>query len=159
MIHLSGFDRFVKEQLQVKNYLRYVDDFALFHGDRDFLVDARYQVEAYLESIYLTIHPIKSQLFETKYGTNFVGFRVLSDRLRVRSENLRRGRRRLRVMKKACQLGTIDRDKLDLSMQSWFAHLVHAHSCIYARKLLLASKNEIPQGCRTNKSRSPILVK
>jgi retron-type reverse transcriptase len=139
-VYLSGFDRFVKEQLQVKNYLRYVDDFALFHSDRAFLADARCQVEAYLESIYLTIHPIKSQLFETKYGTNFVGFRVLRDRLRVRSENLRRGRRRLRVMKKACQLGAIERNKLDLSIQSWFAHLGHAQSWHLRQKIIASLK-------------------
>lgn len=134
-VYLSGFDRFVTEQLKVKNYLRYVDDFALFHSDREFLADARCQVEDYLENIYLTIHPIKSQLFATKHGANFVGFRVLCDRLRVRSENLRRGRRRLRVMKKACQLGTIERDKLDLSIQSWFAHLAHAHTWRLRQKI------------------------
>ena len=139
---LYSFDRFVKEQLQVKNYLRYVDDFALFHSDRAILADARCQVEAYLESIYLTIHPIKSQLFETKYGTNFVGFRVLSDRLLVRSENLRRGRRRLRVLKKACQSGAIERDKLNLSMQSWFAHLGHAHSWHLRQKIIASLKEQ-----------------
>jgi hypothetical protein len=88
----------------------------------------------------LTIHPIKSQLFETKYGTNFVGFRVLRDRLRVRSENLRRGRRRLRVMKKACQLGAIERNKLDLSIQSWFAHLGHAQSWHLRQKIIASLK-------------------
>ena len=61
---------------------------------------------------------------------------MLRDRLRVRSENLRRGRRRLRVMKKACQLGTIERDKLDISIQSWFAHLAHAHSWHLRQKII-----------------------
>jgi retron-type reverse transcriptase len=44
-VYLSGCDRFVKEQLQAKNYLRYVDDFALFSSDRLFLADCRGAIE------------------------------------------------------------------------------------------------------------------
>ena len=49
-VYLSGLDRFIKEQLNIKNYLRYVDDFALFHSDRHFLAEARIAIEAYLET-------------------------------------------------------------------------------------------------------------
>lgn len=135
-VYLSGFDRFIKEQLHVKNYLRYVDDFALFHSDRHFLAEARGAIESYLESIYLTIHPVKSQLFQTKHGTNFVGFRVLGNRLRVRGENLRRGQRRLKNMQKLCRLGKMERERLDLSLQSWFAHLAHAHTWYLRQKIM-----------------------
>ena len=75
-LYLNGFDHFVREQLRVGQYLRYVDDFALFSDDRAFLADARQQVEAYLSHLRLKIHPIKSQLFATRHGANFVGFRI-----------------------------------------------------------------------------------
>jgi retron-type reverse transcriptase len=48
-VYLNGFDHFVKEELQVKKYIRYVDDFALFEDDWDFLADARIAIEEYLE--------------------------------------------------------------------------------------------------------------
>ncbi len=38
-IYLNGLDHFVKEQLRASKYLRYVDDFALFADDRNFLSD------------------------------------------------------------------------------------------------------------------------
>lgn len=135
-VYLSGFDRFIKEQLHVKNYLRYVDDFALFHSDQGFLTEARGAIESYLESIYLTIHPVKSQLFQTKHGSNFVGFRVLGNQLKIRGENLRRGRRRLKHMQKLCRLGKMERERLNLSLQSWFAHLAHAHSWYLRQKIM-----------------------
>ncbi|MDF5733613.1 MAG: RNA-directed DNA polymerase [Rhizonema sp. PD38] len=97
-VYLNGFDHFVKEKLKVKKYLRYVDDFALFSDDWEFLAEARLAVEEYLAQLRLKIHQIKSQLFETKHGPNFVGFRILPDCIRVRTENLRRARRRLRKM-------------------------------------------------------------
>ncbi len=97
-IYLNSFDHFVKEQIKASQYIRYVDDFALFSDDKMFLENARVRIEEYLAGLRIKIHPIKSQLFETKHGANFVGFRILPDRIRVRSDNLRLARKRLRKM-------------------------------------------------------------
>jgi retron-type reverse transcriptase len=123
--YLNYFDHFIKEQLKVEKYLRYVDDFALFSNDREFLVDARYSIEEYLAGLRLKIHPVKSQLFETNSGANFLGFRILPDRIRVRTENLRRGKRRLKKMQDDYIQGKISLEKVSQSIQSWFAHLEH----------------------------------
>ncbi len=125
-IYLNNFDHFVKEQLKVTKYLRYVDDFALFADEREFLAEARKSIESYLAKLRLRIHPIKSQLFATKHGANFVGFRIFPDRIRVRSANLRRGRRRLGRLQTHYAQGKIDKQKVDQSLQSWQAHLDHA---------------------------------
>ncbi len=122
-VYLNNFDHFVKEQLKVRKYLRYVDDFALFSDDWGFLVEARLAIEEYLDKLRLKIHPVKSQLFQTNHGANFVGFRILPDHIRVRTENLRRARRRLRKMQNDYIHGKISPEKVSQSIQSWFAHL------------------------------------
>ncbi len=125
-VYLNGFDHFVKEQLHVQKYLRYVDDFSLFSDDWNFLFDARLAIEEYLgNQLRLKIHPIKSQLFETKHGANYVGFRILPNCIRVRTENLRRARRRLKIMQNKYEKGKIDSERVSESIQSWFAHLEH----------------------------------
>lgn len=124
-IYLNGFDHFVKEELKAPKYLRYVDDFALFSDDYDYLFDARAAIEEYLASLRLRIHPIKSQLFETAYGANFVGFRVFQDRIRVRSDNLRRARSRFKQLQRAYSKDRISFERLSQSVQSWAAHLKH----------------------------------
>jgi retron-type reverse transcriptase len=134
-IYLNGFDHFIKEQLHIKRYLRYVDDFALFSGDhRSHLADARLQIEAYLTTLRLKIHPIKSQLFETRTGTNFVGFRIfpnsknkpLKPKIRVRNDNLRRARRRFRQLQQDYSHYRISLEQLTQCLRSWEAHLKHA---------------------------------
>lgn len=47
-VYLNGFDHFVKEKLSVARYVRYVDDFALFSDDREFLAEARRAIEDHL---------------------------------------------------------------------------------------------------------------
>ena len=123
--YLNPFDQFVKNTLRVKNYVRYVDDFALFSDSREFLQDARQAIEENLATLRLKIHPVKSQLFETRHGANFLGFRVLPDRIRVRTENLRRARQRLRRLHAEYAIGKLSLKELTQSLQGWEAHLKH----------------------------------
>jgi retron-type reverse transcriptase len=137
-VYLNGFDHFVKEELKSSKYVRYVDDFALFSDDREFLAEARPAIEKYLAKLRLKIHPVKSQLFETKQGANFLGFRILPDRIRVRTENLRRARRRLRRMQKHYIRGKIGKQQVQQSIQSWVAHLEHGDTW-HLRQQIFAS--------------------
>ncbi|MBD2596523.1 RNA-directed DNA polymerase [Nostoc spongiaeforme FACHB-130] len=124
-IYLNGFDHFVKEQLKISKYVRYVDDFALFSDQRELLADARLAVEEYLTKLRLNIHPVKSQLFETKVGTSFLGFRIFAEKIRVRNSNLHQARRRLKRLQTDYAQGRIQLEKVNQSIQSWFAHLEH----------------------------------
>jgi retron-type reverse transcriptase len=124
-VYLNGFDHFVKEQLKVKRYLRYVDDFSLFSDDRPFLEQAWLAIEAYLTTLRLKLHPIKSQLFETRHGANFVGFRILPDCIRVRKSNLQRARQRLRQLQQDYATGQVSLESVIQRLQSWEAHLMH----------------------------------
>jgi retron-type reverse transcriptase len=131
--YLNGFDHFVKEHLKVGQYLRYVDDFALFSDDDGFLTEAKQAIVSYLTTLRLRMHPVKSQLFATRIGANFVGFRVLPTgepwpqqiRIRVRNDNLRRSRHRLRALQTAYASGEISLTQLTQAIRSWIAHLEH----------------------------------
>lgn len=127
-IYLNPFDHFIHEQLKISKYIRYVDDFALFDQDKQKLQNARRRLEAFLDSLRLKIHPIKSQLFKTEQGANFLGFRIFPEYIRVRNENLRRGRRRLRRMRREYQAGKISQAEIERSRQSWWAHLDYGNT-------------------------------
>ncbi len=124
-VYLNGFDHFIKEKLKASKYVRYVDDFALFSDDKEFLAEARLAMEEYLASLRLIMHPAKSQLFETRHGANFLGFCILPDIIRVRTENLRRAKRRLKRLKAEYEEGKIELEQITHSIRSWIAHIKH----------------------------------
>ena len=131
--HLNPFDQFIKNVLRAKKYVRYVDDFALFSDDKEFLQDARQAIEDNLAVLRLKVHPIKSQLFETRHGANFLGFRIFPVEdtfpkqvyIRVRTENLRRARRQQRKLQADYAIGRLSLKDLAQSLQGWEAHLKH----------------------------------
>lgn len=124
-IYLNSLDHFVKDKLKICKYVRYVDDFALFSDQRELLADARLAIEEYLANLRLKIHPIKSQLFATKIGASFLGFRIFTETIRVRNNNLHHARRRLKGLQTDYLQGRIELEKVNQSLQSWFAHLAH----------------------------------
>ncbi|MEB3295576.1 MAG: hypothetical protein VKJ24_20685 [Synechococcales bacterium] len=121
----------------------YGTHFALFADDRGFLAAARTAIEAYLATLRLTIHPIKSQLFETNHGANFVGFRILPNQIRVRGDSLQRGRKRFRKNRLRVLLGRMTEADWARSTQSWMAHLQHADSWRLRQAIL--AETEMPQ--------------
>lgn len=127
-LYLNSLDHFVKEILQARQYLRYVDDFALFSDNKEFLTDARPEIEAHLATLRLKIHPIKSQLSTTRIGASFVGFRVFPNHIRVKAANLHRSRYRLRQLQRDYASGEVSLDQITRSLQSWGAHLNHANT-------------------------------
>jgi RNA-directed DNA polymerase len=127
-LYLNGLDHFVTEKLKIPRYIRYVDDFALFSQDPEQLASAKIRIVEYLNALRLKLHPIKSQLLQTKHGVNFLGFRILPHQIRVRSENLRRGRKRVKILKQQLVTGEVDRLHIQRSLQSWQAHLAHGNT-------------------------------
>jgi retron-type reverse transcriptase len=136
--YLNGLDHFVKETLHIPKYLRYVDDFALFSNDKAQLAEARPQIEQYLAPLALKIHPIKSQLFETRHGATFVGFRVLPNQIRVCHKNLYHARRRITQLKTHYLQGDIALSAFQHSLASWSAHLHHGNAQHLQKQLFMS---------------------
>ncbi len=113
----------LKEQLKVKKYLRYVDDFALFSNDKDSLRLLRAQIEEHLITLRLKIHPIKSQIFQSIHSINFLGFRILLKQVRVSCRNLHPGRRRLKHLQQHYLSGKLTLEDVSQSVQGWLGHL------------------------------------
>ena len=73
-IYLDGFDHFVREELGVKNYGRYVDDMVFVHSDKEFLKSVISKVGNCLQKkLEIELHPKKIYLQNFKKGVSFLG--------------------------------------------------------------------------------------
>lgn len=122
-VYLDGLDHLMAAQFGGRRYLRYVDDIAVFSDSREELTEARLMLAELTASIRLRLHPVKTAVTEMRHGVNFLGFRFFPDRIRVRQENLRRARSRLKTQAKAYGKGVITVADLHNSIQSWITHV------------------------------------
>ncbi|MCB9291519.1 MAG: group II intron reverse transcriptase domain-containing protein [Lewinellaceae bacterium] len=73
-IYLNPFDHFVKEELGMRYYGRYVDDFVQVHESRDFLKAQIPKIRAFLgDELQLELHPRKIYLQHYTRGVQYLG--------------------------------------------------------------------------------------
>jgi len=97
---LQGLDHFIKEQLGVKYYLRYVDDLVLLGGNKKKLHKARQAISDYLETINLTLKDDWQVFKVNSRAIDFLGFRFFRNKTILRKRNALRIRRRIRKIQK-----------------------------------------------------------
>lgn len=77
--YLDPIDRLVRERLRIPGYVRYMDDFALWSGERDELRRALVGIESVLNGRLGLELKRGSHLNRTEHGMNFCGFRVFRE--------------------------------------------------------------------------------
>lgn len=81
-VYMNRFDHFVKHELGVMNYGRYVDDFILVHQDKGHLQSLIAKISCFLkEELCLTLHPNKIYLQHYSKGVHYLGSFIKPNRV------------------------------------------------------------------------------
>ncbi len=84
-VYLNKFDHFIKRELRIKGYLRYVDDFVLFSDSKEALKEAKKRIELYLKE-HLSLELREDfKLKRTTQGLDFLGYIIRPHYLLVRN--------------------------------------------------------------------------
>lgn len=137
-IYLNDFDHFIKEKLGLKYYIRYCDDFVIFHNDKKVLNIIKKLIEIYLKDYDLQIHENKSRVYRVNDGVNFLGFRIFENYMLVNKQTVRRYIRKLDKKYYKYQKNKEDFLGIKQSIQSWLGHVKHTNS-YKLREMVLSS--------------------
>lgn len=141
-LYLDGFDRFVKEELGIRYYGRYADDFVLIHQDKMYLRECEQRIADYLRNIKLELNP-KSQISMLKNGIPFLGFHFYIKNglciVKLINNKARAYRRKYNRLHRKVKAGELPRAVLDTSLRSYMAH---ASYCTDQRFRLYYNKKE-----------------
>lgn len=124
---LNDLDHYIKEELRVKHYLRYMDDFLLIHEDYGFLEKCRDEISVKLREIGLELHPVKTRIYPIDEPIKFLGFyhRLTESGkivMLIDPKNVKNERKKLRRMVAKVKRGEMTKEKVDECFTSWKAH-------------------------------------
>lgn len=138
LIYLNPLDHFIKRELKVRFYARYVDDFVLIGLTRQQAIDHKRRIVAFLAD-ELKLELSKSSIHRARKGLNFVGFRTWA---RIRFVR----KRALYTFRQSCR-----RQRLE-SVTSSLGHASKTASKNYMLRYLLenhhALYHQLPKGVR-----------
>ena len=105
--YLSFLDNFVLHKLKCKAYLRFCDDFLLFSNDKSYLQDCKRKIKEFINT-KLDLDYSKSEVFDTKQGVDFCGYRHFGTYVLVRKSTVKRMKRRSRNNEELIKNNTYD---------------------------------------------------
>jgi len=141
-LYLGEFDHYVKERLQVKGYVRYMDDFICFSNSKAELWNLHSQLQKFVEdNLLLKLKARVTQVAPVIDGIPFLGFRIFPSIIRLKNENLRRLIFKIKKKESLYAIGELPLNKLRQSVNSMVAHVEHANSLSLRRKIFKGSFN------------------
>ena len=124
-LYLDAVDHFIKQQLRVKTYLRYVDDLLVLGRDKRQLHGIRESIRERLAQDRLRLHPRKAHIYHTAHGIDLFGYQIFPYKRRLRNDNGWDFYRRLRKMARLYHEGRLDWDEIHPRVRSWIGHAMH----------------------------------
>ena len=139
-VYLHELDSFVKQQLRVRRYIRYMDDWLIIHHDKVYLHELRRILEEWLwDRLRLRLNN-KTQVFPVAArrgrALDFLGYRMWCTHRRLRGDSVKRMERRLKDLQQGYTEGLIELSDVRQRVASWLGHASHADSFRIREKLL-----------------------
>jgi retron-type reverse transcriptase len=122
-LYLNQLDQFIKNELQVKGYLRYMDDFILFENSKEKLHNLSYEINSFVEDklkLQLKPNPITSPCHQ---GISFLGFCVFPNLIILQNKKLKTLKEKIIELEEKANLGEITEAELANRVQSMIAHI------------------------------------
>lgn len=138
--YLNELDHYIKEQLHIKYYIRYMDDFILIHHDKEYLKKCLNLINKKLSSLKLSLNK-KTQIYNLKSGVNFLGYKfILKNKKLIILLNNQTRKKIKRKLKKA-RKNDINFYKKSLASYNGYFKVSTTNNFVYKNKFFLEEGN------------------
>ena len=136
-IYLNELDQYVKHELKIKYYIRYVDDFVILHNSKAQLESYRREIDYFLRNhLNIELHPDKTKTYNLNHGIGFLGLRIFKNHKLLRKNNIRKFKKRLKLTCEQFDANKIDFDVLYDLIEGWSAYSKNANTYNLRDKIL-----------------------
>lgn len=135
-VYLNELDYFVKHKLKAKRYIRYVDDFVILDGSKEKLEFYKSEINEFLKTIKLQLHPQKTKIVPLHAGVKLLGFRVFYEYKLLKRSNTRRIPYRVQDLVELYANGIMEKIGIFESIEGWNAYAIHGNTYKFRRSLM-----------------------
>jgi len=123
-VYLDKLDHYIKEELQIKYYIRYMDDFVIFDNNKGNLKTIRSKVDYFInKELNLQLKEKATFINRQLNGLSFLGKRVFPNTIRIKNDNLKRSLKKIEQNENNYEKGRIDITKLYNSTNSIIGYI------------------------------------
>lgn len=138
--YLNGLDHFLKDELQIKYYLRYNDDFYIIHEDKEYLKSLLREIDEHIQALGLKLNP-KTTIYQLKQGLSFLKWRFIltaTGKVILKETGPKAGKRRRKLKKLLIKerKGELPKGTAAYSLTSYLAYMEQGHTYHQRRAMI-----------------------
>ncbi len=135
-VYLNELDHYIKEQLHVRYYIRYMDDIVMCDTDKMKLTTLRLSIVRFLsEILLLSVHPGKIISAPIELGIPFLGYILFPHHTRLRGATVKRCMKRMKKYNHIYAHGGISPVYMQSLFASWRGYAHHAQAWNISQKV------------------------
>ena len=139
-IYLNELDQYIKRVLKVKYYFRYMDDSVIFVRTKEEAKEILKNITIFLkEELFLELNS-KTQIFKSKQGINFCGYKINEYRLKLRTRGKKKLKRKVKKLKMQIKNGKLTSREAQKYLCGHYGYIKYAN--IYNLKNKVFFSNE-----------------
>jgi len=139
-IYLNELDQFIKRNLKIKAYVRYMDDFILLTKTKNECIELKHIIEDFLyKNLHLELNS-KSRYYPYKMGVNFCGYRIFTTHRLLRTSNKKKIKKKVKLWNYQYKKNKLDISHAIQSLNSWLGHSSHCNSYHLEQKVINSCK-------------------
>ncbi len=135
-IYLNELDYYVKHNLKIKAYVRYMDDFILLAKTKKEAKNLKFVISNFLaEHLHLELNH-KSRYYPSSMGVNFCGYRIFSTHRLLRQSSKKKIKKKIKKWNHLYKLNKLNIPLAIQSLNSWKGHISHCNSYNLEKKTI-----------------------
>ena len=131
-------DQYIKHNLKVKHYIRYVDYFVIFSTNLQELNLIQEKINRFLKKLRLELHPLKTKIISLNQGIPFLGVKIFFYNKILLKKNKKKFQRKYLQLKNS----STSFDPVYDFMEGWMAHSGNFNSFNLEQNLLTQFQKE-----------------
>lgn len=129
-IYLNELDYYIKFDLGIEFYVRYMDDFVVLVKSKDEAKRVYSLVDNFIRNNLNLVLNSKGRYYPSYLGCDFCGYIVYNDYRLLRKRSIKEMRRKIRLYEK----GIMSYDEVFLSFVSWSGHAKYSDSYVLVKE-------------------------
>ena len=125
-IYLNEVDQYVKHVLKIKYYFRYMDDSIILIETKNEAKDVLQKITEFLDKkLELKLNK-KTQIFKSKQGVNFCGYKINEYRIKLRDKGKKKFKKKVKNLKLKIKQGLLTSKKAKKYLCGHFGYIKYA---------------------------------
>lgn len=135
-LYLDALDQFCKRKLQIRYYIRYMDDVIILSDSKEKLHIWKCQIERFLEEkLELQLNK-KTCIRPISQGIEFVGYRLWADKVNLRKKTTLHMKRVLKAKQEGYRRGEVSLKEATATLVNYIAMIDHCNSKNLRKKII-----------------------